>query len=67
MREFAVYKGDELLVMGTANECAEALGVTSDYIRWLVTPAAARRFKERKNPDRCIVGIRLDTEDDENE
>lgn len=40
MKEYAVYKGDELLVMGTAEECAEVLKVKPDYIRWLTTPTA---------------------------
>lgn len=56
MKEYAVYKGDELLAMGTAEECAEVLKVKPEYIRWLTTPTAKRRLAKRKNPDRCTVG-----------
>ncbi|MBU5673222.1 hypothetical protein [Paenibacillus brevis] len=56
MREYAVYKGEELLVIGTAEECADALKVRPEYIRWLTTPTAKRRLSKRKNPEKCVVG-----------
>lgn len=60
MKEYAVYKGDELLAMGTAEECAAELGVSKEYIDWLTMPTAKRRLAKRKNPEKCTVGIRLD-------
>lgn len=62
MKEYAVYKGDELLVMGTAEECAAELNVTKEYIVWLTMPTAKRRMAKRKNPEKCTVGILLDVE-----
>jgi hypothetical protein len=38
--EYAVYRGDDLIVIGTAKECAAEMGVTPKYIRWMATPAA---------------------------
>ncbi|MCR8978714.1 hypothetical protein [Brevibacillus laterosporus] len=61
--EFAIYKGEELLAMGTAEDCAKELGVTKEYIQWLTMPTAKRRLANRKNPEKCTVGIRLDDED----
>lgn len=58
--EFAVYRGDELVAIGTSAECAKRMGVTKRYIRWLASPAAERRLSRRKNPDKCTIGIRLD-------
>ncbi|MBH0159079.1 hypothetical protein IHV10_22170 [Fictibacillus sp. 5RED26] len=63
-REYAVYKGESLLAMGTSEECAVELKVTKEYIEWLTTPTAKRRLASRKNPENCTVGFRLD-EDDE--
>lgn len=63
--EFAVYKGDNLLAMGTAEACAEKMGVSKEYIYWLTMPTAKRRLAKRKNPDKCTVGIRLDDEEDD--
>ncbi|MEK3718929.1 hypothetical protein [Paenibacillus sp. FSL R7-0333] len=54
-KEYAVYKGDLMLVMGTAEECAAEMGVLPEYIRWLTTPTAKRRLARRKHPERCIV------------
>ncbi|MED1299845.1 hypothetical protein BK704_02410 [[Bacillus thuringiensis] serovar konkukian] len=58
-QEYAVYKGENLLCMGTALECAEVLQVQPDYIKWLTTPTAKRRLAKRKNPDKCTVGVKL--------
>lgn len=44
---YAVYRGDELIVLGTLRECAERLGVSEKTVRWLSYPAAHRRA-ERK-------------------
>jgi len=59
-REYAVYKGDDLIVIGTANECAEYMNVTPHYIYWMTTPAGKRRFENRKNPSRATTAIRLE-------
>jgi len=64
MREYAVYKGENLLAIGTLEECADKLNVTKEYIYWLTTPTAKRRLAKRKNPEKCTVAVRLD--DDEN-
>lgn len=43
LKVFAVYKGDEFITVGTARECAEQLGVTPDYIRWMTYPTCRKR------------------------
>ncbi|MBU8568855.1 hypothetical protein KM914_21045 [Virgibacillus pantothenticus] len=58
-QEYAVYKGDELLCIGTKEECAKELGVQPEYIYWLTTPTAKRRLASRRNPEKCTVGIKL--------
>ena len=40
---YAMWKGDQLLAVGTAKELAERFGVTVKTIRWLASPAAKRR------------------------
>ncbi|MDT0163858.1 hypothetical protein [Bacillus sp. AG4(2022)] len=62
-REYAVYKGDELLVMGTAEECAKEMNVKPEYIVWLTMPTAKRRLAKRKNPGKCTTAVRLDEDD----
>lgn len=65
MKEYAVYKGDKLIVMGTAFQCAEKMGVSEKYIYWLTMPTAKRRFAQRKNPHRCTVAVVIDDDDTE--
>ena len=42
-KEYAVYKGDELIVVGTADECAEFLGVRRETIYFYASPSAENR------------------------
>lgn len=53
--EYAVYRGDDLIVMGTATECAEFLGVKKHTIYWYASPSAENRVTK---------AIRLDDDDD---
>lgn len=61
--DFAVYRNDEVIAIGTAEECAEELGVTADYIRWMVTPSGQQRIKSRIDQNRVTTAIKLDEED----
>ncbi len=60
MKEYAVYRGDNLLVIGTAKECAAELNMKPESIRWLTTPTAKQRLAKRKHPERCVVVDRLE-------
>jgi hypothetical protein len=60
---YAVYKGDDLLATGTAQECAEELGVTQEYIHYMVTPIGKKRLANRKNPDKATTADVIDWED----
>jgi len=62
-REYAVYKGENLLCVGTASECAEELNVTSRYIRWMATPIGKKRMEARKRPERAMTAVKLEDEE----
>lgn len=47
MKEYALYKGEELLAIGTKREIAEQLGVSASTIGYYGTPVYARRTTER--------------------
>ena len=57
MREYAVYKGEEFITIGTADECAKELGVKSETIRWLSTPTAQKRQGENS-----LVVVKMENE-----
>lgn len=48
MAEYAVYKGEELLATGTADELAELFGVTPKTIRWMSSPTCYKRDKGKR-------------------
>lgn len=45
-KEYALYKGEELLVTGTKREIAERLGVSASTVGYYGTPVYARRTSE---------------------
>lgn len=61
-REYAIYKGDEFIMIGTARECAERIGVKPDSIRFYSSPVYRRRMRENG-----ILALALDDEDEEKE
>lgn len=69
MKECAVYKGDKMLVMGTVEECAQALGVQPRTIRFYAMPSYLNRVEEwRENGIGNNVRIAVSTdEEDEDE
>lgn len=44
--EFVIYRGDEVVTVGTAAECAERMGVSEATVRWYASPACKRRAAE---------------------
>ena len=57
---YAVYKGEDLLMTGTAKEIAEAEGVSLKTVYWRTSPTNAKR----DNGKRKIL-VRIDEEGDE--
>lgn len=54
--QFALYKGDELLGLGTAEELAAEHGVEASTIRFYSTPS----YKARASGANCMVAVRID-------
>ena len=46
VKEYALYKGEQLLAMGTKREIAEQLGVSASTVGCYGTPVYARRTSE---------------------
>jgi hypothetical protein len=63
-KDYAVYKGDEFICVGTDVECAKHMGVKPDTVRYYTYPAYARKLKKRGNPENTIIVIPLDDEDE---
>lgn len=54
-QEYALYKGDELLHIGTLHELAEYHGVKESTIRYYATTAYHERIAKRKGKDHILV------------
>lgn len=62
-KDFALYKGDTFLTLGSRKELAAYLGVTADTITFYSSPSYKKRVKE---DGKAIVVIRIE-DDEENE
>lgn len=60
MEEYALYRGDDLLYIGTVEELAKAHGVKKRTIIQYRTPSYEGVVAKRKNPDKCITLVSLD-------
>ena len=65
MTEYALYKGDELLHIGTAEEIAEKQGVKRETVTFYATNSYKERLKKRGILDgNVLIAIKLEDEDD---
>lgn len=48
MKEYALYKGEDILSIGTINEIAKEMGVQQETIRYYFTNAYKRKLNKRK-------------------
>jgi hypothetical protein len=48
MKEYAVYKGDEFIALGTLEELSKLLNVKMESLRWLSTPSAIKRSQNKR-------------------
>ncbi|MDA3769190.1 hypothetical protein PF616_01690 [Streptococcus thermophilus] len=48
VKEYALYKGEEIIAMGTKSEIAKKLGISVHSVDHYGTPAYARRTSESK-------------------
>jgi len=57
---FALYRGDEFVDVGTAEEIAKRLGCKPDTIRFYATPSYQARLKDR---DKRLIAIRIEEDE----
>jgi hypothetical protein len=61
-KDYAVYKGDNFICLGSVKECAEFMGVNPNSIFFYASPAYKKRLEKTKNPRDPIIVIKLDDE-----
>ena len=56
MYEYALYKGDKFIDIGTTDYLANLIGVTRKTIKWLASPSALKRRRkgEYSNTLMCV-------------
>lgn len=66
LREYALYRGDVFVSVGTAVELAEEMGVQPKTIQFLSTPSYKRRMDAAKQPrGKRKYTVKLEDEDND--
>ena len=60
LSEYALYRGDELLGVGTVRTLAKELGYEQSYIKWLKTPTYKKRVAARKYSNRAMALVEIE-------
>lgn len=60
VKEYALYKGEELLSMGTIREIAKDMGVKEKTILYYQTPTWEKRCKKENSKRRVLIKIEGD-------
>jgi len=58
--QYAVYKGDDFIFMGTLEEVAERLGVSIKSVKWMATPAAKKRADKPGSTKMIVEKVEVD-------
>lgn len=61
MKWYALYRGDELLTVGSIRDLANYLGVVEESVRFYTTPV----WKSRVNMNVAIYVIKIEEDEDE--
>lgn len=65
--EYALYRGDEFIDLGTADELAKKMNVHRNTIKFYATKTHRERLEKRNsNYNKCLIAIKIE-EDEENE
>ncbi len=66
MREYALYKGDDILAIGTVEEIAKEMGIKPATVRYYNSQAYRRRLEKQKRTENSVrIAVPLDDEEDE--
>ncbi len=56
--EFALYRGEECLAIGTKQEIAEQMGIKVKTVDFMKTPSYKKRLKKAKRPRLELVKLK---------
>ena len=61
IQEYAIYKGEEIICMGTAKEIAKKLNIKPKTVQFLSTPAYLKRVERKRiyNCNNCMIAVKL--------
>jgi len=65
--EYAIYRGDKFELIGTRKECVDYLGCKEQTFSVYLTNTYKKRLAKRKKHKNCIVVVKLEDEDEEQE
>lgn len=62
--DYALYRGDNLIIIGTAEELAKEMEIKVSSVKWYLTPSCKKRMDKMKNKDNAVVIIKIEDEEE---
>ncbi len=60
--EYALYKGDTFIDLGTKKYLASVLKCKIDFITWLASPSCRKRREKTKKESNALIVIKIEEE-----
>ena len=62
--EYALYKGEEILAIGTLQKIAKQMNIKVDTVKYYQTPVYKKRLANRKCSGNVRILVKLDNNED---
>lgn len=66
-RDYALYKGEEIMCIGTIDEIAKAQGIDRQTVKFYKTPGYLKRVEKRKTSNSSMLLIEIVEDEEEGE
>lgn len=64
MKEYALYKGDDFITLGTIKEISKETGIKEATLKWYTYPTYKKRLEQRKSTKNSNILIEIEEEED---
>lgn len=56
---YVIYKGDEVIIVGSLKEVAQKLNIKTRSVEWLASPVHRRRVTSRGADSNSLIAVRV--------
>ena len=62
--DYALYRGDDLIIIGTLEDLAKEMGIKVASVKWYMSNSYQKRMDKMKNKDNAVIIFQIDDEEE---